>query len=121
MEKILVVYSKPFNSEQETAIKVVEKSLKSKKANYILCDRKSLNSADFLDISMVIAIGGDGTFLRASHFIKDKTLIFGVNSDPSNKEGFYMGSSRYDFDRKLAQSKQFKNLDFPLSLLTFHF
>ena len=101
MEKILVVYSKPFNGEQETALKVVEKSLQSKKVQYILSDRKSLNSSDFLDTGMAIAVGGDGTFLKASHFIKGKTLIFGVNSDPSNKEGFYMGSNRYDFDRKL--------------------
>lgn len=101
MGKILVVYSKPFNTEQETALKVTEKSLHSKKADYILCNRKSLNSADFLDAEIAIAVGGDGTFLRTSHFINDKTLIFGMNSDPANKEGFYMGSNMYDFNRKL--------------------
>src|SRR3989338_1798549 len=102
MGKIIVVYSKPYNSEQETSLKVAEKSLQSKKADYILCDRKSLNSSDFLDAEIVIAVGGDGTFLRASHFIRDKTLIFGMNSDPASKEGFYMGSNRYDFDSKIG-------------------
>ena len=103
MGKIIVVYSKPYNSEQETSLKVAEKSLQSKKADYILCDRKSLNSSDFLDAEIVIAVGGDGTFLRASHFIKGKILIFGMNSDHANKEGFYMGSNRYDFDGKLER------------------
>ena len=36
MGKIIVVYSKPYNSEQETSLKVAEKSLQSKKADYIL-------------------------------------------------------------------------------------
>lgn len=37
---------------------------------------------------LVISLGGDGTFINASHFI-EKTLIVGVNSSPENSVGHY--------------------------------
>lgn len=35
---------------------------------------------------LVITIGGDGTLLRASHFIDDTIPVLGVNSDPTRVE-----------------------------------
>lgn len=35
---------------------------------------------------IVITIGGDGTLLRASHFIDDTVPVLGVNSDPTQVE-----------------------------------
>lgn len=39
--------------------------------------------APISDIDLVITIGGDGTILRASHYVDNSASIFGVNSDPS--------------------------------------
>ena len=102
MEKILVVCSNAFNDEQRVTLKVVGKVLKDKKIKAVFCERQQLSVANFLDCSLVIALGGDGTFLRASHFIRDNTPLLGVNTDVENKEGFYMGCSRYDFEKKLS-------------------
>lgn len=35
------------------------------------------------DVDLVIAVGGDGTLLRASHFLDSSVPILGVNSDPT--------------------------------------
>lgn len=51
---------------------------------------------------MIVAVGGDGTFLRAAQFV-DKQLIFGVNSDVRDKEGFFMKSNKDDFEEKLGK------------------
>ncbi|MBX3722484.1 MAG: NAD(+)/NADH kinase [Turneriella sp.] len=37
---------------------------------------------------LVVSLGGDGTFINASHFI-EKTLLLGVNSSPENSVGHY--------------------------------
>jgi NAD+ kinase len=37
---------------------------------------------------LVISLGGDGTFINASHYI-EKTLLLGVNSSPENSVGHY--------------------------------
>ncbi|MBI2108435.1 NAD(+)/NADH kinase [Candidatus Woesearchaeota archaeon] len=102
MEKIMVVRSKAFSDEQRLTLKVVEKFLRDKKIKAVFCEREALNAANFLDCSLVIAIGGDGTFLRSSHFIMDDTPLLGVNADIGSKEGFYMRCSRYDFDKKMS-------------------
>jgi NAD+ kinase len=46
------------------------------------------------DVDLVIAVGGDGTLLRASHFLDSSVPILGVNSDPtSTKEVSYLSFS----------------------------
>lgn len=52
------------------------------------------NAFDEKDLknSLIITLGGDGTFVSASSFIKSRsTCILGINSDPSNSEGFLLG------------------------------
>lgn len=48
---------------------------------------------------LVISVGGDGTLLRASHFIDDSTPIVGVNSDPTQEEEAEEFSDEYDATR----------------------
>ena len=45
--------------------------------------RQSLDAYRF-----VVSLGGDGTFINASHFA-EKTLLLGVNSSPDNSVGHY--------------------------------
>lgn len=35
------------------------------------------------DVDLVISVGGDGTLLRASHFLNSSIPVLGVNSDPT--------------------------------------
>lgn len=35
------------------------------------------------DVDLVVTVGGDGTLLKASHFMDDSIPLVGVNSDPT--------------------------------------
>lgn len=50
--------------------------------------------------SFVITLGGDGTFLRASHHVREIPL-FGVNSDPATSVGFFCCATRQTFRAQL--------------------
>src|SRR3989338_10313704 len=100
IKNTLVVYTKLKNLAEKQTLQVVEKTLKKYNVNYAVSKREGLNKRLFQNKELVIAVGGDGTFLRASHFIFDKTPILGVNSDPKCKEGFFMAATRKDFNRK---------------------
>ena len=73
----------------DDVVKEVEKYLDSKKINYKREDRECLTHKCYQDIDLIIVIGGDGTFLRATHLNKDIPM-FGINPDPSKKEGFFI-------------------------------
>ena len=94
MLNILVVYNK-----NDKAIDIVKDSLRKKNIKFECIERSGLKKTVFKNKNLIIAVGGDGTFLRTSHFIKDE-LLFGVNSNPDRKEGFFMSSCKNDFDKK---------------------
>ncbi|XP_078153810.1 NAD(H) kinase 3 [Carex rostrata] len=48
---------------------------------------------------LVITVGGDGTLLRASHFIDDSVPVLGVNSDPTNSLEVEELSQEFDATR----------------------
>src|SRR3989338_1378233 len=103
IKNTLVVYTKPKNLAEKQTLQAVEKTLKKYNVNYTVSKREGLNKKAFQNKELVIAVGGDGTFLRASHFIFDNTPILGVNSDPKRKEGFFMAATRKDFDGKFSK------------------
>lgn len=49
---------------------------------------------------LVIPVGGDGTFLEASHQVRDR-LIMGVNSSPDHSVGFFCAATRETFAGRL--------------------
>ncbi|MFA6208707.1 MAG: NAD(+)/NADH kinase [Candidatus Obscuribacterales bacterium] len=65
--------------------------------------------------SLVITVGGDGTFLTASHDITDETPVLGVNSAPITSFGHFCVCDRHSFSATLAKvaSGEFK----PVKLL----
>ena len=95
MLNILVVYTK-----YDKAINLIKSSLRKKDIKFKCIERSGLKKTIFKNKNLIIAVGGDGTFLRASHFVKDE-LLLGVNSNPKKKEGFFMSSCKNDFDKKL--------------------
>lgn len=100
IENTLVVYTIPRSKEQKSNLELVKNSLIKHKINYRLANRDRLRKAYFQNKDLVIAVGGDGTFLRAAHFIDEQPLM-GVNSDIKNKEGFFMKADKNNFGKKL--------------------
>ena len=94
MLNVLVVYNK-----NDKAINIVKNSLRKRNINFKYIERSELKKTIFRNKNLVIVIGGDGTFLRTSHFVKNQ-LLLGVNSNPNKKEGFFMSCCKNDFDKK---------------------
>ncbi|MBI2129671.1 NAD(+)/NADH kinase [Candidatus Woesearchaeota archaeon] len=73
--------------------------LKKNNIQFSILSREKLNEKSFENKDLIIAIGGDGTFLRASHFIGNSAIL-GINADPKNKEGFFMCCNAKSFENK---------------------
>ena len=58
-----------------------------------LCRGETVDPSGF---GLVITVGGDGTFMEASHSIKDQ-FILGVNSDPHWSVGRFCSGTAYNF------------------------
>jgi len=107
ISNVLLVYTIPRTKEQESTLKSVKKILKKYKIKYKMANRDRLSKAQFQNKNLIIAVGGDGTFLRAAHFVRHQVLL-GVNADVKNKEGFFMKADKNDFDvylKKIMKNK----------------
>jgi NAD+ kinase len=64
----------------------------------------SIYRADLAPVAgreLVIALGGDGTFLEVSHYVAD-TPLCGVNSDPHGSTGYFCAATGQTFAALLA-------------------
>jgi NAD+ kinase len=73
-------------------------------SNHLIRERESLIEEDYHKKDIIIVIGGDGTFLRASHLNKEVPM-FGINPDPKKKVGFFTRADIIDYKEKLAKIK----------------
>jgi NAD+ kinase len=103
INNVLIVYANPKNNAEKSALELVKRTLKKYKINYKSEHRGNPRKKLFQTADLVVAVGGDGTFLMASHFIFDKKPLLGVNSDPRYKEGFFMAISKDDFEEKFKK------------------
>ncbi|MBI2547046.1 MAG: NAD(+)/NADH kinase [Candidatus Aenigmarchaeota archaeon] len=103
LTNILVVYTTPKTKEQKSTLQAVKNTLKKFNIKRNLANRDKLRKPQFQNKDLIIAVGGDGTFLRAAQFV-DSQILFGVNSDIKNKEGFFMKANKNDFERKLKKT-----------------
>lgn len=58
---------------------------------------------DLAHYDLVISIGGDGTFLRTAHFLRDHLPILGINSSPEHSVGALCSIPARHFETKLQQ------------------
>ncbi|MBD3202866.1 hypothetical protein GF327_01110 [Candidatus Woesearchaeota archaeon] len=86
----------------EKFLKSVKKFLSEKNIRYNFLDRAELAKNCFKTTDLIITIGGDGTFLRASHFNKDK-LQLGLNQFPKKKEGFFTRTNKNKFKKDIIK------------------
>lgn len=103
LKNVLIVYTKPLSTMQSDTLSTVRKILKNNGIKYSIAIRENLSKKLFRNRDLIIAVGGDGTFLMASHHVLDETPMLGVNSDPNFKEGFFMKADRGDFGSKLKR------------------
>ena len=66
-------------------VKFCQTILQKKHVEWKAVERKDL-SQPINDVDLVVAVGGDGTLLQASHFMDDRIPILGVNSDPTRND-----------------------------------
>lgn len=55
------------------------------------------------DFDLVVTVGGDGTLLRASHFVSDVPIL-GINSAPESSVGFFCAGRRGDARRAISRA-----------------
>jgi NAD+ kinase len=72
---------------------------------------------DTSDAALVIAVGGDGTLLAASHNVGNVPIL-GVNSAPSHSVGFFCASRRADFASHLERALEGKLQSLRLTRMT---
>jgi NAD+ kinase len=87
------------HAEHRRTVDLVMKELERAGAQALLLKRAHA-AFDPGGAELVIAVGGDGTLLAASHNVDD-TPILGVNSAPKHSVGFFCGATRKDFRRLL--------------------
>ena len=97
LKNILLVYTR----HSSTTLNKVKKVLNKYKVRFNSIQREKVRAAYFKNRDLVIAVGGDGTLLRAAQYITDKTFVLGVNTNPEINEGFYMTTDKHDFENKL--------------------
>ena len=85
---ILLVYKTPRPEDidiHEACLKHVEHVLEAQKLDLETCDRDKLKP-ELIGDRLIITVGGDGTLLETSHYVKNN-IIFGVNSNPASSVG----------------------------------
>lgn len=86
------------HNEHLATVDAVHAELERQKIEYVSVARSELIDP-IEDVDLVIAVGGDGTFIDASHFLEDIPLL-GVNSSKSSSYGHFC----------LAQSENFPDI-----------
>lgn len=96
------------DAEQQRTLEVVRKSLHKHRIpctefsarEFSLTEKRQVSAAD-----LVITIGGDGTVLNTSHYIRHG-LLLGVNSAPGDSVGHFCHTQRGNFAERLADILQ---------------
>ena len=92
---------KKSHSEHTATLDKLNQELKERKISFKTQARSSLTDK-IEDIDLLIAVGGDGTFLDASHYL-DKVPILGVNSALSTSFGHFCLANEHNFGSILDQ------------------
>ncbi|MBI3623080.1 NAD(+)/NADH kinase [Candidatus Pacearchaeota archaeon] len=98
--EILLVFRDKDSKLINNVKKVVENSIKSAKIE--IAWKNKLSKSQFQEKDLIITIGGDGTFLSASHYVSSQ-LIMGVNSNPKRSAGFLTSINLTNLAGKLKQ------------------
>ena len=94
----VLLRSKLSHEEHVGTLETIQQELTRRKIPFDVRHRKELEPVRGYDL--VLTIGGDGTFLEASHFM-EKGLLMGVNSSPDHSVGHFCRATADNFSRRL--------------------
>jgi NAD+ kinase len=94
-KKILLIYSSKENSQHLDSLTLVEDILNEERLNFQKILIEHFDVSFLKGVDLVISLGGDGTFIRISHYLKDIPIL-GINSDYSTSEGGLCSLSERD-------------------------
>jgi len=92
----------PSHREHSQTLDTVLTALDRIGARVMLVERAHA-AFDASDAALVIAVGGDGTLLAASHSVA-RTPVLGVNSSPEHSVGFFCSAQRRSFASMLERA-----------------
>ncbi len=90
---------------QQLTLEKVIKDLQQREISPRVLYRAELKPITNTDL--VITVGGDGTLLEVSHYIKDNTPILGVNSNPESSVGYFSCATKDTFSSILDQLENY--------------
>lgn len=99
-KSIVTSKSKSTHDTHVDTLETVKGHLRNLRIKYDVCLRTQLKTIRGYDL--VLTIGGDGTFLETSHFLKEG-LMLGINSVPKESVGYYCKSTSETFLDKLYE------------------
>jgi len=94
---LLVCHEKQTPNHLETIAQTID-ILKKHGKEYSCITFNELHDNPFKNKDLVSTIGGDGTFIRTTHFLRGETPILGINSEPETSEGGLTTINRYEID-----------------------
>jgi NAD+ kinase len=97
----IVTRVKLAHSEHVDSLEKVIKELERRKIDYRILHRSDLTEP-VSNIDLMISVGGDGTFIDASHHLRDTPLL-GVNSSLSSSFGHFCMANEKNFAQMLDQ------------------
>lgn len=114
IQDVLVVYMQPQSAAGRRTLELVKSTLLREGVSALVVERNRVDKRCCWQKDLIITVGGDGTFLRASHFVGD-TPMLGVNIDPASKLGFYTSATAADFAQKFRKLRvgKFKIIALP--------
>jgi NAD+ kinase len=79
----------PAHEEHVASVRLVRSELRDRKLD--VTEISTAPDRPVRGFDLIITVGGDGTLLEASHAVRDKTVVLGVNSAPAFSVGFLTG------------------------------
>ena len=96
---VAILRSKATHDIHIRSLERVKQSLKNIKIPFDIQERfQPIPSGKY---SLVVTVGGDGTFLETSHYLKADEVLMGINSVPEESVGFFCHSTAGNFLKKM--------------------
>jgi NAD+ kinase len=92
--------SKSTHDTHVDTLEAIKRHLRNLRIAHDVCLRTQLKTIQRYDL--VLTIGGDGTFLETSHYVR-KGLMMGINSVPKESVGYYCKATAETFLDKLYE------------------
>jgi len=102
IKRVFVVYLTSKHKKEKKILKEVLSTLEEYSISYTTFPREFCYKHNYKKYDLVIVVGGDGTFLKTSHYA-ESTPMLGVNSHPERKEGYLMQTTSHNFKRKFKK------------------